>query len=190
MTLSIEIHVIAFPESSAVHLAYITAKEVLLEALNLNVVSVSKYEPPASAYDSLRNQFNAETLLLHAHARRSCRECILLCICDLDGYVPGLNFVFGLAIPALQCCAVFITRLKTANTKLFVDRCRKEILHEIGHVLGLEHCHVRGCVMNFSNSLLEVDEKSWKFCLYCAEKLRRRGVKINPSYVLHSHTLT
>jgi len=105
-------------------------------------------------------------------------------VCDHDGYVEGLNFVFGLALPGYGVAAVFIARLLCSDQERFRLRVLKEVLHEVGHLLGLEHCRNRGCVMSFSNSILEVDEKSPKFCRRCAEKVRRLGIEIDPLFVL------
>jgi len=109
---------------------------------------------------------------------------IVVGVCDHDGYVEGLNFVFGLALPGYGVATVFIARLLCSNTEKFVERVTKEVLHEVGHLLGLEHCSNRRCVMSFSNSIIDVDAKSYKFCSRCAEKVRRLGIEVNPLFVL------
>jgi archaemetzincin len=97
-----------------------------------------------------------------------------------DMYTRGLNFVFGLASPVYRAAVVSYYRLRTPDRELFISRIRKELTHEMGHVFGLEHCTTPGCVMNFSNSLYEVDLKSENFCPKCKRKLmenlRRLGI--------------
>jgi len=55
---------------------------------------------------------------------------------------------------------------------LFFERTFKELNHELGHTFGLLHCNSPRCVMNFSNSVLEVDQKSRFFCEKCQKKLK------------------
>ncbi len=88
-----------------------------------------------------------------------------------DIYTKGLNFVFGIATPVYRAAVVSYYRLRTPDRELFISRVRKELTHEMGHVFGLEHCNTPGCVMNFSNSLYEVDLKSEEFCPRCKRKL-------------------
>ncbi|RFA92381.1 archaemetzincin family Zn-dependent metalloprotease [Pyrobaculum aerophilum] len=91
-------------------------------------------------------------------------------VLDCDGYYPGLNFVFGLAVPVLKTAVVFTARLVGPR---FEERLVKEITHEAGHLYGLAHCANPSCVMYFSNSLLDTDRKSPYFCPKCREKLAR-----------------
>jgi archaemetzincin len=99
-------------------------------------------------------------------------------VIDDDGYVPDLNFVFGIAELCGNIAIVFTERLKVTYigeidiTTLFYERLTKEILHELGHTLCLEHCPNRRCVMSFSNSILDVDYKEARYCRTCIEKAR------------------
>ncbi len=54
----------------------------------------------------------------------------------------------------------------------FFERVKKELLHELGHTFGLGHCQDKGCIMSFSNSVLEVDLKGLGFCSKCEGVLR------------------
>lgn len=102
----------------------------------------------------------------------------LVAIVDADAYTPGTNFIFGHAFLGGNYCAVYLHRLKTTDTNLFFERLLKEIVHELGHTMGLRHCENRFCVMNFSNSIVEVDFKKYKFCNNCLKKLEFKGIKV------------
>ncbi|NPA24009.1 MAG: archaemetzincin family Zn-dependent metalloprotease [Crenarchaeota archaeon] len=131
--------------------------------------------------DASRNQVNAEKLLNTLREVLGVREFNnkMVIVIDDDGYVPGLNFVFGVAELCGNIAIVFTHRLKISYLgdtvdigKLFYERLTKEILHEIGHTLCLEHCPNKRCVMSFSNTIYDVDYKEAKYCKTCIEKAR------------------
>ncbi|MCC6011250.1 MAG: archaemetzincin family Zn-dependent metalloprotease [Desulfurococcaceae archaeon] len=107
-------------------------------------------------------------------------KCYIVGIGYLDGFEHGLNFVFGEADPQSRIAVVFTKRLKPefygeqVNYNLYFERLLKEVIHELGHLLGLEHCRSKKCVMRFSNSIAEVDEKESFFCDRCRGTLRHK----------------
>ena len=139
-------------------------------------------EVPRDYYDIRRRQYRADLLInFYAEFRDSENE-IIVAVVNEDGYVPGLNFVFGLADPISRVASVYLKRLyKLPNLvdETFIHRLRKEVIHEIGHVFGLGHCRDPRCVMSFSNSIFEVDYKTDLFCSKCLDALSKRGVVVN-----------
>jgi archaemetzincin len=138
-------------------------------------------EVPRDYYDIRRRQYRADLLInFYAEFRDSENE-IIVAVVNEDGYVPGLNFVFGLADPVSRVASVYLKRLYKLPDLVddtFIGRLRKEIIHEIGHVLGLGHCRDPRCVMSFSNSIFEVDYKTDLFCSKCLATLIKRGIEI------------
>ena len=103
-------------------------------------------------------------------------------IIDEDIFANHLNFIFGLAMkPQMKLikfptgALISIVRLREfygspLNNEIFRERIFKEALHELGHTFGLDHCH-NYCVMRFSNTLGETDEKSTRYCPSCDKKI-------------------
>ena len=128
-----------------------------------------------------KNQYDAN-LLLKELAGTKIEADKILYIFREDLFVPGLNFVFGLA--SGDVAIVSTTRLdprfygKVENlgkaAAVFKERLVKEALHELGHAFGLPHCENKKCVMVFSNSIADVDLKSAEFCERCRKALYRK----------------
>jgi len=121
-------------------------------------------------YNRSREQYNAEKILEMALNKYSGRP--ILVIVPWDIYVPGLNFVFGVAIPN-GGAVIGLERFRWGGG--YVERVIKTVRHELGHVFGLRHCN-NPCVMRFANSLMELDQKPMNFCPECKNKLKILGV--------------
>jgi archaemetzincin len=147
------------------------ANAVLEEKFYLKGVYAGDQKPPLMG--ARDGQLLADALLYHLIKIKPPEAVAILGITPYDIYSDGLNFVFGIATPLERAALVGYARLKTPDRALFISRLRKEITHEMGHAFGLEHCDTPGCVMNFSNSLLEVDMKGEDFCPKCRAKLER-----------------
>lgn len=135
---------------------------------------------PADVFSKARQQFHSTRILteIDKYAKQTSVD-RLLGITEVDLYVPRLNFVFGEATCPGKTAVISLFRLKrefyghSANRKVFIDRCVKEAVHEIGHTLGLKHCHNPRCVMFFSNSISDTDRKGRNFCEKCYPKAVR-----------------
>lgn len=125
-----------------------------------------------TAYDPQRKQYRARDLLERVRAVEGEQ---VLGLTDVDLYASGLNFVFGLAECPGRAAIVSLYRLHAqGNEALFRERIAKEVMHELGHSLGLEHCADPDCVMFFSNSLADTDRKGKRFCAACQATLVSR----------------
>jgi len=130
---------------------------------------------PRVTYNPRRDQYYSPSILALLHPEPGK---LLLGVCDFDLYAPGLNFVFGQADIRLGVAIISITRLRQEFYHLPPDegllklRAVKEAVHEVGHLLGLDHCPDRSCVMAFSNSLSDTDRKGSDLCPSCRRRLR------------------
>ncbi len=81
----------------------------------------------------------------------------------VDGEIvyPDIGPVFG-------CSTEKSALLSTAD--LDADILAKEALHEVGHLLGLEHCKNR-CIMSLSQSRAEAEKKPSQLCQSCSALL-------------------
>jgi len=127
----------------------------------LDVVTGGVLEPPEEAYNSKRDQYDADILL--SYLLKTKKTDTALWVIQKDLYCKGMNFIFGKAM-YLGGAILSIYRLSTN------DLIEKEAKHEVGHVLGLQHCSNR-CVMQFSNSLWEAKMKPSYLCENCKRKI-------------------
>lgn len=126
---------------------------------------------PKSAFNGIRKQYRSDLLLGFLKKNYQGR---VIGITKEDMYTEGLNFVFGQAKMRGKVAVVSICRLdptffhQPKDEELFEKRAVKESVHEVGHMaFGLGHCRNRGCVMNFSNTIGEVDKKTKYLCEMC-----------------------
>ncbi len=167
-------------------------QEDLESNVNFEVmVSTETLTPPMLYYNWSRRQFLANKVLSWLFNKLGeLGYDRILGLCNVDAYVPPLNFVFGIADPIRGVAIVFLQRLKPEfygerkNFEKFYGRIFKEVLHELGHTFGLEHCSNRKCVMSFSNSILDVDFKEAAFCSKYVAKLSKVGVTVTENLML------
>ena len=134
----------------------------------------------SGSFNPARRQYYSTIILrnLKEYTHKMDAEKFLL-IVDVDLYVPRLNFVFGEALFPGKFAVVSVFRLKpefygaAADDLLLLSRLKKEVIHELGHTFGLSHCENPKCVMYFSNSIIDTDNKLDTFCSACNLKLLR-----------------
>jgi len=133
---------------------------------------------PPSSSDRRRGQYKVSAILEHVRTVLSTRAFDrVLGITDVDLFAPGFNFVFGQAEFGGRFSVISICRLDPRfyrlppDDSLFLGRAVKEAVHELGHTFWLEHCDNPRCVMHFSNTIYDTDEKEKYFCQSCKTEL-------------------
>lgn len=133
------------------------------------------------AFDAARRQYSSIAVLQMVN--RLCPEeaVRLVGVTERDLFIPVLTFVFGHAQLGGRAAVVSLARLRQEfyglppNREIFLDRARKEALHETGHTLGLRHCADSGCAMALSTRVQQIDQKRAAFCPACV-RLLSKGV--------------
>jgi archaemetzincin len=141
---------------------------------NSNLVELKKDAIFQSSFDKDRNQWYSPKLLDWFFQKfRPTIDTKILFILDVDAYSNGLNFVLGEAFHKGRLGAIYLPRLKQEfyglkrDNEPFYIRMVKESVHELGHVFGFLHCQNPTCVMYFSNTLGDTDNKERSFCQIC-----------------------
>jgi archaemetzincin len=128
-------------------------------------------------YDAARRQYNANDLLMQIDANYATDEVKIIGLFNVDLYIPIFTYIFGQAFLNGRSGIVSVFRLNNerygmpADDKLLMERAGKEIIHELGHTLGLIHCHDTDCVMRSGSYVEDIDQKSGSFCRECRGKL-------------------
>ena len=141
-------------------------------------LTVQRLDLPAAdfAFDSRRNQYSSITVL--EMVSRLCPDGALklVGVTERDLFIPVLTFVFGQAQLGGRAAVVSLARLRQEfyglepNRGIFLDRARKEALHEIGHTFGLVHCTDRTCAMSLATRVQHIDQKRAAFCEVCLRR--------------------
>ncbi|GBC80959.1 hypothetical protein HRbin10_00063 [bacterium HR10] len=139
-----------------------------------------------AAYHPLRQQYHSTTLLAQLVRGHRNPAVKVLGVTDVDLFIPILTFVFGEAQLGGAAAVLSVHRLDQRfyglpeDRRLFLERCEKEALHELGHTFGLIHCSTFDCVMHFSNSIEHVDIKSNAFCPSCRRLVEEALARLAP----------
>lgn len=155
-------------------------KEELEEEFGEVIEIGQRFSEPDYAYNPLRGQYHVSTILRKIEKEKPNRCQKMLGIVNVDLYTKGLNFIFGQASLLTKVALISLVRLRqeyysqVEDKNLFKERAKKEAIHELGHIYGLDHCQNLKCVMHFSNTLFDTDKKSSFFCSKCQASLGKR----------------
>ncbi|MEM5772717.1 MAG: archaemetzincin family Zn-dependent metalloprotease [Candidatus Aenigmatarchaeota archaeon] len=146
----------------------------LRETFSLTTETTKPMEIPKEFCNTIRQQYPAPLVLKFLSEKFRGKT---LGITDKDLYAESLNFVFGQAYCPGNHGIVSIHRLdptfykQKPNESLLIERAVKEAVHEVGHMLGLDHCSISTCVMSFSNTVGDVDRKRKELCQSCQKRV-------------------
>jgi archaemetzincin len=131
-------------------------------------------DPVAAAYEPKRNQFNAPLVLKQFLTSNPNPVPLILAVIPQDIFIPMLTFVFGQAQLKGRAAIVSVARLRQEfyglppDPPLLIERLRKEVVHEVGHLWGLMHCDSPACAMRLSTNVWNLDRKGERLCSGCS----------------------
>lgn len=128
-------------------------------------------------YDPVRRQYNGNKLLSEVDKSYSAHNSKSIGLFNVDLFIPILTYIFGQACLNGNTGIASSYRLSNErygmipNETYILERYKKEIIHELGHTLGLIHCHVPACVMRSSTYVEDIDQKSASLCPGCKNSI-------------------
>lgn len=166
--------------------AYIgIARSAISEAYGYEKITLLIPKPlPESAYYEPRKRYRAEKILEYLYSLRTENNEKLVGLTSSDISTTKDPYgdwgIFGMAFINGSTCVVSTFRLGEGkvDTALFHERLKKAIAHEVGHILGLQHCPTPGCLMQDAQGRIStVDESDGRLCRRCRESLSLKVVR-------------
>jgi archaemetzincin len=155
--------------------------------LNSIAASISRvYELPVTVqeshsdlsdfYDPTRRQYNGNELMKELDSWSTLNHTKNIGLFRVDLFNPILTYIFGQAALNGSIGVASLYRLRNEqygikkDDDLLLERFQKVIIHELGHMFGLVHCHVPTCVMRSSTYVEDIDQKSLHLCSKCRKE--------------------
>ena len=124
-------------------------------------------------YDPMRRQYNGNELMKELTSWLSLNHTKNIGLFRVDLFNPILTYIFGQAALNGRIGVASLYRLRNEqygmkkDDELLLERFQKVIIHELGHMFGLVHCHIPPCVMRSSTYVEDIDQKSMHLCSKC-----------------------
>ncbi len=144
---------------------------------NRSVDILKGMKMPSEAYNVVRNQFYAQVILAKIERTKANSREKVIAVCEEDLYLPDDPFVMGWVDRLSGTAVVSLYRIRQEFYGLPEDegkvypRLFKEAVHRLAHLFDLTECRNPKCVNYFSQIMLDIDNKSDKFCDICRRQL-------------------
>ena len=128
-------------------------------------------------YDPTRRQYNGNKLMTELDSWSSLNHIKNMGLFRVDLFNPILTYIFGQAALNGNIGVASMYRLRNEqygmkkDNDLLLERFQKVIIHELGHMFGLVHCHFPPCVMRSSTYVEDIDQKSPHLCSKCRQEI-------------------
>ena len=128
-------------------------------------------------YDPMRRQYDGNGILKIIDSISTSQYVKKVGLFRVDLFIPILTYIFGQAALNGNTGIASLYRLRNEqygmkkDEDLLLERFGKVIIHEVGHMFGLIHCHIPTCVMRSSTYVEDIDQKNHKLCIKCRAEL-------------------
>lgn len=128
-------------------------------------------------YDPMRRQYNGNEIMKELDSWSSLNHLKNIGLFRVDLFIPILTYIFGQAALNGNIGVASLYRLRNEqygmkrDDDLLLERFQKVIIHELGHMFGLVHCHFPPCVMRSSTYVEDIDQKSPHLCNNCRKEI-------------------
>lgn len=128
-------------------------------------------------YDPMRRQYDGNRILKIIDFISASQYVKKVGLFRVDLFIPILTYIFGQAALNGNSGIASLYRLRNEqygmkkDEKLLLERFEKVIIHELGHMFGLIHCHIPTCVMRSSTYVEDIDQKNHRLCSKCRTEL-------------------
>lgn len=105
---------------------------------------------------------------------------ILVGLIEDEIYTPGLLSIFGQCLENPPSIIISTGSLSAdGKSENLSSRLKAMLLHEAGHIAGLEHCKTSTCPMSRTLKLKQLDQKENGYCNKCVEILKSKKPEID-----------
>ena len=132
---------------------------------------------PSEAYNVIRNQYFPQVILSKLERMKANRREKVIAVCEEDLYVPSEAYVMGWCDTLAGTAVISLYHIRQEfyglpeDDRKIYPRLYKEAVHQLGHLFDLSDCRNPKCVNYYSQMMLDIDNKSEKFCDICRRQL-------------------
>ncbi len=144
---------------------------------NRSVDILKGMKMPGEAFNVVRNQYYAQVLLSKVERSKANSREKVIAICEEDLYLPDKNTVMSSVDPLSGTAVVSLYHLRQEFYGLPDDETRiyprlyKETLYLLAKLFELSSCRNPRCVNFYGRELMDIDEKTERFCDICRRSL-------------------
>ena len=149
-------------------------EEPLAAQMGVSVVtSKVALQRPDYAFNKDRSQYHCNAIMRRLVTLAEPGQ-LVMGVTDVDLFVPDSPFVLGEADRESKAAVVSLARLRQgAEGDMLRRRLTSEVVHQVGHLVGLSYCEDARCVMFFAQTPQDCDRKQLTLCNLCRNELAK-----------------